>query len=386
MRIAINGVSAKAGGGITALRGLLPALDRVDCENEYVIFLSSRQKEILEAVPKRFKIVIPRGLPENPYLRVLWEQFFFPIYLMTLEIDLLYSVGNITTLLAPCGIVLLVENANPYSPLHLSLNLPNRIRNGLIRGLGWISAKRATRIRFVSRKSQDILGSRMHLPRGKAVTIYHGFQPLPDLPGTREPAGRYILTVSVVLPHKNLERLIKAYSTFISSTGYDGRLLVVGDLIHEGYFEKLKFLTKGLGMEGKICFIGKVPYSGIKSYYLGADAFVFPSLEETFGLPVIEAMGYGVPIVASDESRTEGGEELCIPFREICGDAAHYFNPFDAEDLAEGLRKVIFDPEYRKGLLRRAKMQIQKYNWDETARALKALFMDANRCYRESLH
>ncbi len=386
MRIAINALSARAGGGITAFRNLLPALARVDGENEYVVFVSSRQQEILEAVPERFKIVIPKGLPENPYLRVFWEQFFFPIYLFKLGIDILYSVGNLTTLLAPCRIVLLVENANPYSPLHLPLRLRDRLRNGLLRALCQLSVMRATRIRFVSRKSRDVLGRRMRLPKGKAVTIYHGFQPLPDPPGTGALEGRYILTISVVLPHKNLERLVRAYTAFVRDTGYDGKLIVVGDLIQTGYVEKLKLLAKGLGMDGNVYFTGRVPFIGIKSYYLGADAFVFPSLEETFGLPVIEAMGYGVPVAVSDESQMKNGQELCIPFREICGDAAHYFDPFDPEDMAVGLRKVIFDLEYREELIYRARKQVLKYNWDETARELVILFEDANRCEKESVH
>jgi glycosyltransferase involved in cell wall biosynthesis len=90
-------------------------------------------------------------------------------------------------------------------------------------------------------------------------------------------------------------------------------------------------------------------------------------------------MGYGVPVAASDESRTERGQELFIPFREICGDAAHYFDPFDPEDMAAGLEKVIFDLEYRERLVYLAKEQVRKYNWDETAQALAALFEEACR-------
>ena len=379
MRIAINALSARAGGGITAFRSLLPALDRVDAKNEYVLFLSSRQKEILETVPERFEVVMPGTLPENPYLRVLWEQVFFPFELLRHQIDLLYSVGNITTLFAPCRVVLLVENANPYSPLHFTLGLSERFRNSLLQGLGRLSARRADRVRFVSRKSRDILIRRMHLPPGKTVTIYHGFQPLPDRPGAVAPEGRYILTIAVVLPHKNLERLIRAYGIVAGAGKYDGKLLIVGDLIHPGYAGELKSIIEELGLEGRVWLTGKVPYSGIQSWYRGADAFVFPSLEETFGLPVIEAMGYGVPVAASDESRTEGGTELFIPFREICGRGAHYFNPLDPEDMAAGIEKVLFDLEYRKQLIYLAYEQVRKYDWDETARSLVALFEDAGR-------
>ena len=90
-------------------------------------------------------------------------------------------------------------------------------------------------------------------------------------------------------------------------------------------------------------------------------------------------MSYAVPVAASDDSRTERGQELFIPFREICGDAAHYFDPFDPGDMAEGIEKVIFDLEYRERLVYLAKEQVRKYNWDETARELVALFEDAGR-------
>lgn len=379
MRIAINALSARAGGGITAFRSLLPALDRVDAANEYVIFVSSRQKEILETVPERFEVVVPGNLPENPYLRVLWEQIFFPFELLRHRIDLLYSVGNTTTILAPCRVVLLMENANPYSPLHFNLGLSDRFRNSLLQALGQLSARRADRVQFVSRQSRDILSRRLHLPQGKTVTIYHGFQPLPDLPGSIAPEGRYILTIAVVLPHKNLERLIRAYGIVAGTGGYHGKLMIVGDLIHPGYAGELKSIIAELRLEGRVCFTGKVPYSGIKSWYQGADAFVFPSLEETFGLPVIEAMGYGVPVATSNESRTEVGEELFIPFPEICGRGAHYFNPLDPEDMAAGIEKVLFDLEYRKQLIYLAYEQVRKYDWNETARSLVALFEDTGR-------
>src|SRR3989338_2575724 len=126
MRVAINALSAQTGAGVSMMTNLLPYLARLDAGNQYIIFYSTSQKDFLKITPEQFIKVPIRYVPQNSYLRVLWEQFIFPFYLAQYRIDVLYSVGNTTSILAPCKIVLLMENANPYSPLDLPWSTKDR--------------------------------------------------------------------------------------------------------------------------------------------------------------------------------------------------------------------------------------------------------------------
>jgi glycosyltransferase involved in cell wall biosynthesis len=113
-------------------------------------------------------------------------------------------------------------------------------------------------------------------------------------------------------------------------------------------------------------FLGHVPYQEILGFYRGAEALVFPSLIETFGHPLLEAMASDVPVVAAD-----------IPvFREIAGDAAFFADPHDAESLARAMEEALFAPFARESLVKRGRERVREYTWDRSAQRLLALFHD----------
>lgn len=377
MKIALNSLSAQAGGGISAFINLMPALARVDRKNEFIVFISKDQEEILEIIPDGFRKVFINYLPKNPYVRTAWEQFALPFYLLFYRADILYSVGNITTLLAPCKIVLLIENANPFSNLKIKWTLKESFRIKLLWYLGRFSAKRANKIRFLSENSKKLLVKQLNLPEDKCVTIYHGCddlsQKLEDRGKKFKPEQSYILSVAVVFPHKNLENLIRAYDILVRNYHYRGNLVIVGDLFYRDYVEKLNALISELKLCDKVVLKGKVLHKNIGLYYANADVFVLPSIEETFGIPVVEAMRHGVPLAVSDGT-LPSLKDCFIPFREICGDAASYFDPFDPADIARKVHALISDAEYRKRILRAGEEQVSKYKWDQTAEALTGVF------------
>lgn len=379
-RIAINALSAQAGGGISAFVNLIPALARVDKRNRYIVFVSKKQKEISNVIPGNFLKVVVRYISSNPYARILWEQLVFPFYILFYKIDLLYSVGNITTLLAPCKVVLLIENSNPYSSLNIEWTRKHKLEKNCRKFFGWLSAKRANKIRFVSNSSKKILMERLCLPDEKCETIYHGFNEnsyCMEKDGAKnfimENLQNYILTVAVVTPHKNLYTLIQGFKALIQKYNYKGHLVIVGDLCYPDYANQIRSLLGKLGLRERVILTGKVENNRISVYYKHADCFVMPSIEETFCLPVLEAMGYQVPLAVSDNSVPEL-KDCFIPFREVCGDGAHYFNPLDPDDIAYGINKIISDKAYRERLVLQGKMEVKRYNWDETAGALVKMF------------
>ncbi len=157
MIIALNTLSARAGGGLSAFINLMPALAEIDKQNQYIVFYSSKNKEISDAIPERFIKVEINHMPSIQYIRVLWEQFIFPAYIFYYKIDVLYSVGNTTSILACCKVVLLIENSNPFSCANIGWTKKEIIRNRFLKYLGWLSAKRANKIRFVSENSGFVI-------------------------------------------------------------------------------------------------------------------------------------------------------------------------------------------------------------------------------------
>ena len=155
-------------------------------------------------------------------------------------------------------------------------------------------------------------------------------------------------------PHKNLERLIEAYS--IIKKDYPGLKLVLSgkkDVLYKR-IEK-EALANGLS---DIIFPGFVSEGQLKWLYENCLAYIFPSLSEGFGLPGLEAMLHGAPVVSSDAT--------CLP--EIYGDAASYFNPLDISDMYEKINTVINDQELRERLIKKGYIQSKKYSWEKMAK------------------
>src|SRR3990172_2106928 len=301
IKIAINTLSVQGGGGVSNFLNLIPSLSRIDNCNEYIVFISDRQREILDTIPDSFKTVTIHYIPPSPFLRVAWEQIVFPFYLLFYKIDILYTVGNMTTLLAPCRVVLLMDNPTPYSHLNNGWTKKELLRIKLIKYLGLLSAKRADKVRFVSDNSKRILVEELNLPVAKCETIYHGCDINYNGAGNDfiedvKLKNNYILTVAIPAPYKNLQQLIKAFDVLVKKYNYHGNLVIVGDLFYSNYVKILRLLVSELNLDERIIFTGKVEHKKIKYFYTHADLFVLPSIAETFGMPITEAMSCGVPV------------------------------------------------------------------------------------------
>lgn len=158
----------------------------------------------------------------------------------------------------------------------------------------------------------------------------------------------YLLYVGAAYPHKNLDVLGKGYERLLE-THPDLRLVVIG---------KQDYWQAALKAENpKVSFPGYLPYEKLVGYYQHASLFVFPSLSEGFGLPPLEAMAFGAPVLSSNRT--------AIP--EACGDAAEYFDPHSAKDLADKAEKLLNDPEKRAEMSKLGKEQVKKFSWKKMA-------------------
>ena len=349
LKIAFNLLSAKAGAGISVYKTLLPSISHIDKNNKYLVFISYKQTDLKDLIPQNIKMKVLKFVPNNPFLRVIWEQIIFPFYLIRNKIDILYSVGNITTILAPCKILLFIENQNPFTRIVKSWSFKEKVRNKLLFLLGWLSAKRADKIRFCSERSMEIISEIYSINHHECFVLHHGidFKWINNIKIVKLYFFNFILSVSVIAPHKNFEVLLKAFSLLKKENIYKGKLIIVGDIYYYPfYYKMLVELCKSEQIFNDVLFTGKITYNEIFKFYKNADLFVLPSIEETFGIPLIEAMYCNIPVIVSDGKKYK---DLFIPFNEIAKDEAFYFDPFSEKDLFEKMKSILMNKnEFQK--------------------------------------
>lgn len=351
MRIAIDARFSGpefAGIGIYT-RSIINALLRVDKDNEYIILKS---------------IISPQSHP----LSDLWDNLYLPLYIKIKKVHLLFSPAYRAPLWK--SNFKLVITIHDLSPFLVPQTFPKRFKSYMQqiikRGI-----YQADHIIAVSNSAmENILHNFPDLPPQKITAIPHGLEEFArkDFPaetiknveskyGIIEP---FIFYLGTIEPRKNLERLINAYEIF-TTWRKDVPLLVLGGKkgwLSEGIYQRAMLL------KDKIRFTGFIEEEDLPVLYSRASLFVFPSLYEGFGLPLLEAMSFGVPIIASD-----------IPTnREVLGEAGYYFPAEDVEALAKCLTKLWDDEKLRMELSEVGRKKIEDYSWDKAARKLKSVF------------
>ena len=179
--------------------------------------------------------------------------------------------------------------------------------------------------------------------------------------------GPYILCVGSVQPRKNVARLLHAYSLLRRDgpTGKLPKLVIAGKLAW--LFEETLRTIGQLNLKDSVIMTGYVPDADLPALYSGARCFVYPSYFEGFGLPPLEAMKCGTAVIV--------GNQTSMP--EVVGDAAQLVDPFDVDDIAAGIRKVITDDAWRSALEVRGVERAKRFDWHVTARKTLEVYKKA---------
>ncbi len=167
----------------------------------------------------------------------------------------------------------------------------------------------------------------------------------------------YILAVSSLDPRKNFLKLVQAFN---SMNTRDIKLVIVGS---ENRLFANELLKEELSKNKNIILTGYVNDDDLKALYTNAKCFIYPSIYEGFGIPPLEAMACGTPVIASDISS--------LP--EVCGEAAYYIDPFDQNSIAKGIEKLLYDDDLCKSLIINGYMQLSKFSWKSSAEKIKLL-------------
>lgn len=377
------------------VKNLVLALEKIDHENEYVIFLNLQGLEDYKPKAPNFRKV----RVDIPWYS-LAEQMRLPSVFAHEKLDLLHVPHYNIPIFYPGKIAVTIHDLtiHRFSTARATTRaIPiYRLKRLVYRFVFWLAIKRAKMI-FVPTGfvKKDLLKTYSWLDSRKITVSYEGVDPkfgrsdsnqdtkyeiLNTKYGIRKP---YILYVGSMYPHKNLPCLIEAFK-LVAEEYEDITLVLVGkcDFFQERLREEAS-TGETLGVEernpkgwgtrrpNRIIFPafrapdGYVPDEDLVALYREALFFVFPSLSEGFGLPALEAMNFGIPVVAS--------KSTSIP--EVCGGAALYFDPEDPDDMAQKMQALIKNPALREELIRKGFENLKRFSWEKMVKETRAGYM-----------
>jgi glycosyltransferase involved in cell wall biosynthesis len=365
MRIAINtlGMKGKLHGVGNYIKNLVCALSKLDSHNQYFLFASSENVRHLEGLGENFCIELA---PNNRALRVVWEQTLLPLKLKQHKVDVYHGPAFAAPLLKTCPQVvsihdmtvhLLPEQHSLHTRWYLRTLLPAMLRASDVVITVSESAK-ADILKFEKLNGDKVCV----IPLG----VEERFQPIRDecrLSMIRKKYGLerdFILFVGMIEPRKNLENLV---DTFLRDSLPQTCDLVLAGSLGWGYSQLLGKIGTA-NDKGSIRMLGYVDDTDLPALYNAATAFVYPSFYEGFGLPILEAMACGTPVITSSVSS--------LP--EVAGDAALLVDPADAKALAFALRRIVKDSSLRQDLSRRGQQRSGLFTWQQSAEKTLAVY------------
>jgi glycosyltransferase involved in cell wall biosynthesis len=305
--------------------------------------------------------------------RMLWMQGVLPRLLRDERPDLCHYPNSIGPLVSPCRYVVTVHDMT----LSLMPQYHPWRRRMLVRPFIPLIARRAARIITVSQHARADIIRLLRVPAEQVVVIPEAAAPMfREASATEQAAvreryrldGPYLLYVGTLEPRKNLVRLICAWHQLWRQGAIPHRLVLVGG---RGWQDDAIYRTIAqLDCGDALRLVGYVPTTDLPALYSAADAFAFPSLAEGFGLPVIEAMACGTPVLIS----------TAPALAELAGAAAFAVDPLDQPALAAALERLLTDTALRERLCASGLQRAQLYSWDTAARQTLAVYQEAIAC------
>ncbi len=351
VRILLNALHARSGGGITYLTNMLPLLD-ADHSLEVHICAHEDQRDI---VPIDLKNIHYHFFSfERGFWKVLLrEQIEVPRLARWIKADVTFSPANYGPIFAPNPVVMLrnavsvgLVEKRPIKLAYWGLLFAATL-------LSLVTGKRAIAVStYASRVGAGFLWA---WTKAKIDIVAHGVDGRFSVDPTVDRDPMTLLAVSDIYVQKNFKKLLIAFAGLVE-TYPELRLKIAGRPLDMAYFEALKKLIADKGLTGQVVFLGSVGIDELITLYRSCGLFVFPSTVETFGNPLVEAMACGAPIACS--------RAAAMP--EVLADAGHYFDPNDAGDIKHQLLVLLGDPELRTTYGAAAERRAKQFSWQKT--------------------
>lgn len=370
MRIAINAMPSSGYGGVTYLRNMLPVLDRLAARHRFYVYgrAETIAKVRFPAERIEFRQVTVRGGIAG---RLLVEQLGLPGMFRRDGIDLVYTANNTDLLFAPRPRVTAIRYTEPFVYREYHNSFSKQVRCAMLKFLTRFSLRTANHVICVSEYARRLaIGGDPEILE-KSSIIHHGLGE-PFSPAVARPQWApedFLFASAKMIGYSNLDTLAEALA-ICTADGIDLPLFIAGGPHDDTYERLLKKRIEELGLTKRIIFLGYVDRESVAGGMAHARAFVFSSLLEACPNTLLEALGCGAAIVASD---TE-------PNREVAKDAVAWCDGRSAVSMAEAITGVVSDPVRRASLRHSALAQSEGYSWEGTARKLISLL---EHVYRE---
>lgn len=363
----------------TYIRNLIRALSAIDTENHYSLASATAETPDLPPLPPNFELAI-----YHPPRRAFMEHLSYPWFLRSLAPDLVHMPVNEVPLFMPKPYVVTIHDMSNFlfgggSGMRENYRL-YRFRRGLLK---------ADRVIAVSEATQRDVENLLAVPPERIRKIYSA--PDPRFFGTGDPYVEdalepkrqkllerfqinypFVLYAGRIRPHKNIPRLIEAFAVVRNELENhpvyrDLRLIIIGDEISR--HPEVRRAVVQTRNQQYVRFFGFVPFDTLRVIYSSAAVFAFPSLYEGFGLPPLEAMATGTPVLTSSVSS--------LP--EVVGDAAVIVNPENVFDIARGLRELLLDDSTRQRMIHAGYVQARRFDWNRTAEQVLEVYKEVAR-------
>lgn len=381
LRILLDARRVRDFGFGTYIRNLTRAMGAITRDHRFLVICHRKDQHEFTRLPENFHTIYYDRSSTD------WsDELAFPIFARGLRPDLIHIPLSQVPILLPSPYVVTVHDLSPLmfeSPAGWRHEWRRfRLRRGL---------ERASKIIAVSEATRHDIENLLGVPASRVTRVYGAADPFftSQAPGRGARAAgpeawalerrrileRYqvnypfLLYAGTIRPQKNIPRLIEAFALLRgeleSHPKYKNlRLIIIGDEISR--YPSVRRTVIQSRVEQSVRFLGFVPFDTLRIFYETASAFVFPSLYEGFGLPPLEAMASGTPVVCSNVTS--------LP--EVVGEAAYIVSPDNVFEIARGIKEVLLDENLRKTLVQRGLEQSRRFQWEETARQVLTLYED----------
>ena len=368
MRIGIDArfLERKGEGVGRYLFNLLKQYAELDKSNEYILYL--KEGELDPALSNFSSKAI-----SIPFLNfnLAWLNIRLPFEIAKDKIDIFHCPFSGLPFLQPCPMIATIHDLT-YEIHPEWFTLRSRISSQVLSR--W-AAKTARKIIAISEHTKKDIIEKYHVSEERIEVIYLApeecYKQITDkaiLNSVKSKYGiskNFLLHVGAIHTRRNIERLIKVFSR-LRREGFDLQLVLIGSLMHLKTID-LNHYIKELGLEGEVMHIDYVPDEDLICLYNAAKLFVYPSLYEGFGLPLVEAMACGTPVVASNAS--------CIP--EVVGDAGILFDPYNEEEILDSIKIVLNDKSTWEALSIKGLRRAKQFSWSSAAKQTIELYNKA---------
>jgi glycosyltransferase involved in cell wall biosynthesis len=297
-------------------------------------------------------------VPSHRVGRVAYQNSIYPLLMRAARIDALLATCNVIPIGTPVPTVLVIQSLQFFDHPEGFGSLQKRYLKAALAN----SVKRASAVICVSQFSKRQLIQLTNVDPGKVHVVYHGLPPShgvsDSIAGSNGSSPPYVLCIAHLQPYKNVLRAMAAYAELRRSHGIPQRLRIIG--FEDQYTARdIHEYATDLRVADSVDFLGPIGHEDLRAQYSMADLLLYPSLYETFGLPPLEAMAAGCPVVASNSS--------AIP--EVVGNAAQLVDPLDVADIARGMLHVLSDQSWRRELIGRGRLRAAEFTWDKAGRS-----------------